>query len=62
MDVLEEALRVFNILCAGMGLIINARKTKVLAVCPGCTHRVSVQLEDGEEHLEMVRELDCLGT
>ena len=38
MDVLEEALRVLNGLCVRMGLTINARKTKTLAVHPTCTH------------------------
>ena len=63
MNVLEEALRVLNSLCVGMGLTINARKTKMLAVRPTCTHNVPlrpVQLGDGGEHVEVMEKSEYL--
>ena len=65
MDALEETLMVFNGLCVGMGLKINAKKTKVLAVHPLCAHSAppkSVQLGDGGEHVEVVEEFEYLGS
>ena len=59
-DVLVEVLRVLNSLCVGMGLMIGARTTKVLAACPVCAHNTSprsVQLGDGKEHCKWRRSL-----
>ena len=65
MEALEKALRALNSLCARMGVIINARRTKIPAVCPVCAHNVSpksVQLEDEEEHVEVVEDFEYLGS
>ena len=58
MDVLEEVLRTVHTICAGMGLSISSKKSKILAVCS--TNLTSmqpraVQLCSGEEPVAVGR-------
>ena len=65
MDALEDTSRVLNGLCVGIGLKINAKKTKVLAVCPHCAQSApprSMQLGDGGEHMEVAEEFEYCGS
>ena len=65
MDALEEVLKMLNRVCVGMELTINARKIKVLAVCPFCIPSMptrSVQLGEKEENVDVVEEFEYLGS
>ena len=65
MDELEKTLKMLNSVYVWTGLSINAKKTKVLAVRPVCIQSVpprSVLLGEKEEHVEVVEELEYLGS
>ena len=64
MDALEELLRALSALCTGMGLSVNAGKTKILAVRPtnSCAPPRKVQLRGNEEPVKVVESFEYLGS
>ena len=65
MDTLEEVLSTLHITCSGMGLCINTKKTKILAICPSSSPTNTprpVQLSEASEPIAVVDHFEYLGS
>ena len=65
MSTLEEVLSTLHVTCSGMGLCINTKKTKILAICPSSSSTSTprpVQPSEGSQPIAVVDHFEYLGS